>query len=402
MFDQVAEPRRAPDKAATDLALHVDPGKVQQLWDLISANHGNVLDTLSIQERELLGTVAPHLPALKPLIMRTFVADLQRALKRRRHSFQPRTEDTLTIRGRVDVRSLADREARGTLPVTCHFDDLSHDSPAWQILRTTNRLIVGDAEARKEDADLAAQLDNRLSDVSVLPASHAVRALITVRGSQEGRSLRRLLQLSRCLLTLRYPVGALADESTDFAMEIKIATSGLWETLLANALNSYTDYRAHTQGSGIALRLFDQGKRKRPDIVLTSPDPQTVRPAQTTPLGVDDVNFVIDAKYKILAPPESSKKSSVPRMSWLSMPDQYQCFAYATLLNAPALFITVGTEDRCTAWTSPVPGQSATGHPVGIASVRFPAPGETSLSADAMRNVVNWLQEFPPATPERE
>ncbi|HIW91578.1 MAG TPA: McrC family protein [Candidatus Corynebacterium avicola] len=387
LFDEVAEPRMKPHADCMEQALRPGRDKVQHLWNLVSANDSGLLDRLPIQNQELLGTIAPHFPPLKPLIMHAFVVELANAVRHRRHAFQPQTEDLLAIRGRIDTYSLADREARGTLPVTCHFDDLSHDSPAWRVLRAANRLIVNDEDAEVDDRTLAAQLDNRLSDVEVIPTPRAVQSLVSIRGSLEERSLRGLLRLARCVLTMRYPVGVLSDDATDFATEIKVPTSGLWETLLATALNRFTRYRAHTQGAGSQIHLFEHGRRKKPDIILTDPDHRTKR------TKVKDVNFVIDAKYKELRPPKNLRKKSGPSMSWLSMSDQYQCFAYSTLLDAPTLFITVGSDDGCVTRTSPIPGQTEDGHAVGIAPVPFPVPGEITLSKVDIAKVVDWLED---------
>lgn len=336
---------------------HSGSDEVKGLWRLVDEVVGDEA-AAALADPILLGMIAPHLPALEQVVRRAFLRQVEGALRVRRSNFVSFTEETLFVRGRMEPRELIERRARRRLPVTCTFDDLSHDTALWRVLRAAVRLIATDADS-KLGAD-AARCDSRLSDVSLLGTSTAVAMIGTIEHTREARQRRGLLALARCVLQFRYPVGGITSGVDSNAAILKVEPSSMWERLLGRLLD-HAELALPERPT--AVRLFQNGKRpKQPDLVRIS----------------NGRLAVVDAKYK----------RNVRKLTELSMSDQYQCYAYANLLQATTVFVTVRTdsvEGGISESRSCLPlGQEGDGPAVAVIPVRFPRSDE---------NVEDWSLE---------
>ncbi|WP_168701406.1 5-methylcytosine restriction system specificity protein McrC [Gordonia paraffinivorans] len=338
-------------------------------WELIRKA---AVDRLLLDPNLLLAVLG-HAPELEPFVYHMFTRELKTVLRTRRKHFIDVREEVTSIKGRVDVRSLADRRARARLPVLCEFDDLTHDTAEWRIIRCANRIVGSGAHAAAADA---ARLDGRLTDVAIVGPHTAMRLLSTAPTNRRNRPLRTLLVLATAIIRHRYAVGVTADQHEAQSLIVKMPTSRIWEMLIADALRTSACWHVQSEAAnqvGKGHRLFMDGQSKKPDLIVEVG-------------GGSGKRVIIDAKYKL--PIEDASG-----MGQLGMSDQYQCFAYATQYAAPTAFVTLSTSDEsrllCDTTTDPA-DSGVSAQPVALISLPFPRPDQGASIANPTE-LLRWV-----------
>ncbi|MFZ2511594.1 MAG: hypothetical protein WAW85_10975 [Gordonia sp. (in: high G+C Gram-positive bacteria)] len=361
--------------------------QIHAMWTILASTHD--LDTIvPPSETVLLERLIEHVPVMEQVVFKAFLDELSYCLRRKRSEFQPFSESLQVVRGRVDSRALVEREARGLISVTCVFDDLSDDTPVWRLVRAALRLVSGQAEAPALGTQ-AGRLDSVLDSVTIVDPVSAILAVPVVDTVYAKYGMLNLVRLSRCIVLHRYPVGGLDLKGQDSMAEIKVATSSVWEQLIVRSLGSARlDWLVKNRRKDTSLMIFEHGATKFPDIILEARRERSTRVGRLA---------VVDAKYKFQRRRENGKDMPATIAGQLSMADQYQCFAYASILKVPSVFVVEGrcskllAKDRVR--TDAMSGSTGLGSTVAVWSLPFPRPGMVDIEEESVLKFVRWLED---------
>lgn len=313
---------------------------------------------------------------LRPFMLRLFLERVEDAIYGRKPHFTLMADELLVVRGHMPVRELVRRRALHRLPVWCEFDDLTGDVEMWQGIRQAVLACATDPSLASDESavDAALTCDAQLQDVSIVPPPVVLAQAERVTGGIRDRSLKDLYQLAIAILRHENNLASSQDFGTGVLVNIKIASSLLWEQVIRQHLES-AGYPCHPGKK--ACKVFSQGTNKEPDIEGSDPEKQE--------------DFVIDAKYK--HPPA--------QWSDISMSDQYQAYAYANIRQHRVFLVypgPAGVIDATVAWAIAT-GPERTNTVFGTACLPFPKPDETSdIGADPA--VADAIRQILDATPQ--
>lgn len=299
----------------------------------------------------LTSTGLNSLPDLYQALCRLFVSQCATALRARPPQFASEVDLRMNPRGRILVGDLPRRSRRVFPVVACESGTLSRDDPWTRLILCGLRMVSRD---RLIDSTLrrnALSLSRGLNDVTQIDPQDAWN---DVRGRPVPRKFRRLALVSRLAEAIVRRDPAFGDlESAGrqaVTATLLVRTSRLYECVLHDAAERLGLSTRHAGRFGI---WEERPAAKVPDLLVVDPS--------GTPL------VVIDAKYKWLS-----------SMDAMSMSDQYQQFAYAAIVDAPALFC-YGGGSLAAGHLKGVEARTANTdarHLLGCAGVAFPQPGE--------------------------
>lgn len=312
-------------------------------------------------------------PEARQAFMKLFLLLAEVQVARRRPEFIPVAEPLGAVRGRLIVNELIKRKANRRLPVWCEFDDLEGNTQIWQAIR----LAVGRcSQTVKSDdrlVELALEIDARLNDVSIGSVAEIVRRPLRNTARMRNRGLLGVFRMALAILNDNVLLAELADDESDgMVFTFKIATSELWEDLVADAVDLTRNYRVNR--SPERRVLFDGGERKNVDIHVEHRD------APGNPV------LLIDGKYK----------KAIQRVTRASMADQYQIYAYANLWEVPAVlaYPFSGDSKPCVHMTEAAANR---GSQAGVMNLPFPQPGQTTIPVESveMERLLNLIATAP-------
>lgn len=348
--------RRAPEDTLP--LTEAPPSAVAALWRLFDAHPDVVSPAFDSSRREHRGdALLLRLDQLRPYLLHRFVEDVERLLPQRRSRFVEVSEALTVLRGRVPVAGLLERAARRRIPVQCEFDELTGDEVVWQTIRAAVGLCAQDLNGHALETALLC--DTALGDVSVVPLPALLSRAREADSSARHPDVRSALRLGLAILRHQHHLAAPSDETSAVGVELKVATSTLWEKLVARVLSD-AGFGVHTSGASRTVAVFS-GTSKQIDIVVTERGSAVL---------------LMDAKYK-----------AVPTGGWtgVAMGDAYQLYSYVNRRGCPGLLVYPGRDgsrgglDSSRLALGTRGDQSGDlGHPVGIMVVPFPGEGEVS------------------------
>ncbi|MFJ2144484.1 hypothetical protein CQ012_03085 [Arthrobacter sp. MYb214] len=307
-------------------------------------------------------------PQARQAFMKLFLLLAEAQVARRRPEFIPVSEPLAAVRGRLMINELVKRKANRRLPIWCTFDDLDGDTQIWQAIRLAVEQCSQEVNGDDLLVDLALEIDARLNDVSIGSVAEIVRRPLRDAARQRNRGLLAVYRLALAVLNDHVSLAEPTHEDADgVVFTFKIATSEIWEDLVARAVDTTRKYRVNrSPGNKV---LFHGGVSKNVDIHIDYAD--------TPGCSV----LLIDGKYK------KSKKF----VTSASMADQYQIYAYANLWNAPAVLAYPSTGDSSprVCMTSAIANR---GGRVGAMNLPFPKPGQTAIPVEP--NEIERLLDF--------
>lgn len=298
-------------------------------------------------------------PSARRAYLEFFLDAARNHIARRRPEFRPSIEALNAIRGRMLVPELVRRSAYRTLPVWCEFDSLTADTHVWQAIR---RAVIACANEMSNDShllDLALESDARLSDVPIESIPVILATAATEAPTIRDRDLRAVHRVALAILRHEVLLAEPArDESDGLVFMFKVATSRIWERLVAEAVNSTKKYVAIRNPDG--KRIFANGEKKCVDIAVYDRESN------------GDLVLILDGKYK----------SAPASISNAAMGDQYQIYAYANLWGVPAFLVYPG------GLAANIPRSEISvalvnhgGH-AGIVQLAFPEPGKKAAPVE--------------------
>lgn len=348
------------------------PKPVTSLWRLFDSFSDSVLHEFEDELETHLGDpLLQDLPQARPFILRRFIREVENALTRRRPRFVDVAEELMVLRGRVPVASLINRAARNRLPILCEFDDLTGDLVVWQTVRAAVELCSQEFADGDPALEQALLCDAALADVSVVPAP---ALLMQVRSTEISvrRDVRTLYQLAVTILRFAHHLTSPGERASSAGVELKVTSSGLWERLVARALQS-AGLDVHTSGPQRTVGVFE-GTTKQIDIVVLQGGKRVL---------------ILDAKYK--APPKRGFKD-------VAMGDAYQLYAYVNRSDCPGLLVYPGSDESLEsrgklplALGTKASQTGLEGHPVGVLVFPFPQEGQVSCPVSGV-DVTSALQ----------
>lgn len=341
--------------SATDLA---------GFWELIRTQLLPIVSDPPPGVSVLLSEPAAH-EEFKTLFLR--LAEVQVAV--RKPEFVSISEALGAVRGRVLVNELIRRKASRSYPLWCEFDALEADNQIWQAIRHAVERCLQTIQGDGESIDLALEIDARLNDVSLSSVGEVVRRRPIAILRTGNRQLLTVYRMALAILNDQIMLGQPEDEVADGAVfTFKVATSNLWEQLIANAVNSTRNYRAIRKPG--TKSLFQGGMGKEVDIHVATSDAH------------ERTTLLIDGKYK----------QPVGGVTNSSMSDQYQIYAYANLWAAPGVLAYPSACDSLPT-VRMVTALENRGSRAGIIHLPFPRPGQSKLpiEADTLEHLLDTI-----------
>ncbi len=239
------DPSKAPEPQAGG-----EGGEHQPLED--------ILDLLLLEEAVHHGqeryVSRKHHPLLAPIVHRLFVDEIEARLRWMRRGYVERSERCATVRGRVDPASLGPALAARVPRVRCTFDAFTEHTPLFRIIATALDLVARgtwldhheglSAKHGKGAGRLGSvrgrgyRLRRQLSSIPSYPLGVArERATGLLLPPMLRRRWGRALALAGDVL-LRHGPDLLADDRRGAPVVWRLSMSGLWERILARALDT--------------------------------------------------------------------------------------------------------------------------------------------------------------------
>jgi 5-methylcytosine-specific restriction endonuclease McrBC regulatory subunit McrC len=303
------------------------------------------------------------IPALRDLVIRSFLDEALYLAARRKPLFKSKTEALPAVRGRMTVAGLVSRKSTLAASIECQFDELELDLPWYRLVQAANRIVAGSSIALDtEPAEKTAAISHRLRDLQVSSASQVMRSLSGQTLPRNLAHFRNSFTLAKYIILDKSPLGTGDLESRvpdGLLAAIRIPTALLFEEMLRDRkMASGKILRRHGVNN---LRIFEGELRasvKQPDLSLMGED--------------GTISTVVDAKYK-----------SAPN-SFASMPmsDQYQQYAYSSSAGLDSIFIYISSKHTATSSTIVV-NRANTDISVAIESVSFPCSSDLDRWWDA-------------------
>ncbi|WP_417364224.1 5-methylcytosine restriction system specificity protein McrC [Glutamicibacter arilaitensis] len=294
-------------------------------------------------------------PQARQAFMKLFLTLAEAQVARRKPEFIPVAEPLSAVRGRLVIHELVKRKANRRLPVWCAFDDLDGDTQIWQAIRHAVERCSQEVNGDDRLVDLALEIDARLNDVSIGSVAEIIRRPLRDAARQRNRELLAVYRLALAILNDHVLLAEPTNEDANgVVFTFKVATSELWEDLLARAVDTTRKYCVDRSHGG--KELFHGGESKKVDIHVEYAD----APGHSA--------LLIDGKYK----------KAIQRVTRASMADQYQIYAYANLWHAPAVLAYPSTGDLSPSvcMTAAIENR---GSRVGAVNLPFPKPGQTAI-----------------------
>jgi len=321
----------------------------QALWGLVkkSANKPRIPDISQIGSA-LQIFKAKYLPhELRKRAIGTFLEYLMDELLNRKPQFVDTGDELMVLRGRISAKALIDRKINRRMPIWCEFDDLTLDNLMWQGFRLAINVCISELNQTEDKLafELALECDARLRDVVQADLRTVLSTADTVARGIKSAGLQILYQFAMAILRHEEAPGTPTETPEDaLVMNLKFATSDIWESLIAQAFRKMVGVKAPDQykvfrsgdtskkskyaedsenggqNRDISIEMFRPGDNKRPDILIS-------KKGQVTGESINVL--VLDGKYK---PRESEFKDA-------SMSDQYQMYAYANICACPVFII---------------------------------------------------------------
>jgi hypothetical protein len=294
------------------------------------------------------------LPDLHNALCRLFVAQSSVVLRGRPPLFTSEIRRTTRPQGRMIIRDLVKRSRRTSPAVACETGILSRDDPWTRLILCGLREVAGDIGLDTTTRRSALALGRGLRDVKRLDAQDAWN---DVRGRPVPRKFRQVALVSRLAETIVRRDPAFGDLESQgrqgVTATLVVRTSRIYECVLKEA----AERLGHRVENGADYRIWvEPGNAKAPDLVLVGP------------LGIPTA--VVDAKYK-----------SLSHMGAMPMSDQYQQFAYASIVDAPSLFCYAAHPGSAPQPAETRTANTAAQHLLGCGWVGFPKASEVDDSS---------------------
>ncbi len=286
-----------------------------------------ILDLLLLEEAVHRGqeryVTRQHHPFLAPIVHRLFVEEIRDKLRCMRRGYVERSERTGTIRGRVETSSLGPVLAAKVPRVRCTFDAFTEHTPMFRIIASALDLVARGTwldHHRGLSADHQAgasrlgsvrsrghQLRRQLASIPSYPLGEARERVARLRLPP---MLRRrwgvALSFARDVL-LRHGPDLLSDDHKDAPVVWRLSMSGLWERILARALESTPQVDA----------VGKQDKQNPPWKILG-----TFPRRRDLVFELGHRRYVLDAKYSLHSKPSAGYLNQVFVYGLLSGCDQ--------------------------------------------------------------------------------
>ncbi|MFW0168940.1 5-methylcytosine restriction system specificity protein McrC [Rothia sp. P4278] len=264
---------------------------------------------------------------MKPFIIQSFVQNTLEAIKDIKPIYHSQNEFLKAPRGRIDSRDLVNSACRSREGVLCHFEEIRPSNHVWQAIFCALKEILEDSKnsGGENFSEKASEAYRAIrsrpefsSDIYIQGGHIVVNKVISdaknyISSSNENYYVRKSYQLALAILTSEYRLAIGSSLGSGVIVNIKYATSKLWEQLAERIISNVVGVSTKGQSKSRRINIFystgkagrwepaDRGKS--PDIVVTK----------------DSKSFYVDAKYKV----------SDLGVTKASMPDQYQMATYA-------------------------------------------------------------------------
>ncbi len=306
--------------AAVPDEVDVPEGALAEFWSLALRYQGRQVlwdgSRRALESQEeltayLTRTGLTSVPDLYQAMCRLFVLQCAKVLRSRPPALTSEVTFGLYPRGRVLVEDLPRRSRRITPVIACESGTLAHDDPWSRLILCALRAVSTSARVHAPVRRSATTMVRSMREVR---QSSPQEAWNDVRGRPVPRKFRRLAivgRLAEAILRRDYAFGDLETSGrAGVTATLLVRSSRLYECIIRDAVERAGSRVVEGRRYGIWRERLTA---KAPDLLILD--------QAGTPV------LVIDAKYKFLSSMDS-----------MSMTDQYQQFAYAAVVGAPALF----------------------------------------------------------------